>query len=165
MEAVIFYHSEQESTSGKFVGSKERVSIGLKSSHKSLNVFRTGHVTTFCGIKDECVKRVKRVRQRTVRQETTKFEAGTLPLNMYRSSPLDYPKEKFYLFPTNMSKKKRFQRKRFNGKEEEQEEADKEVSTNPQQEVEDEYDSTLTVKMNILWKKMMTMTPLQLLGQ
>ena len=47
---------EQESTSGKFVGSKERVRIGLKSSHKSLNAFRN-HVTTFCGIKDECVKR------------------------------------------------------------------------------------------------------------
>ena len=56
VEAVIFCHSEQESTSGKFVGSKERVRIGLKSSHKSLNAFRN-HVTTFCGIKDECVKR------------------------------------------------------------------------------------------------------------
>ena len=62
VEAVIFYHSQQESTSGKFVGSKERVSIGLKSSHKSLNAFRN-HVTTFCGIKDECVKRVKRVKR------------------------------------------------------------------------------------------------------
>ena len=37
--------------------------------------------------------------------------------------------------------------------------------TNPQEEVEDEYDSTRIVKINILWKKMMTMTPLQLLGQ
>ena len=27
----------------------------------------------------------KCVRQRTVRQETTKFKAGTLPLNMYES--------------------------------------------------------------------------------
>ena len=121
MEAVIFYHSEQESTSGKFVGSKERVRIGLKSSHKSLNAFRN-HVTTFCGIKDECVKRAKpgahgkTCCQRTVRQETTKFKAGTLPLNMYLSSPSDYPKEKVYLLPTNMSKTKRFQPKRFKGR-------------------------------------------------
>ena len=34
----------------------------------------------------------KAVRQRSVRQETTMFKAGTLPLNMYRSS--DYPKDK-----------------------------------------------------------------------
>ena len=31
-------------------------------------------------------------RQRSVRQETTIFKAGTLPLNMYRAS--DFPKEK-----------------------------------------------------------------------
>lgn len=34
----------------------------------------------------------KAVRQRSVRQETTMFKAGTLPLNMYRSS--EYPKDK-----------------------------------------------------------------------
>ena len=33
----------------------------------------------------------KAVRQRSVRQETTMFKAGTLPLNMYRTS--DYPKD------------------------------------------------------------------------
>ena len=58
MEAVIFYHAKPESgnTNSMFVGSKERVRIGLKSSHKSLNAF-TKYATTFCGIKDECVKR------------------------------------------------------------------------------------------------------------
>ena len=34
----------------------------------------------------------KAARQRSVRQETTMFKAGTLPLNMYRAS--DYPKDK-----------------------------------------------------------------------
>ena len=34
----------------------------------------------------------KSARQRSVRQETTMFKAGTLPLNMYRAS--DYPKDK-----------------------------------------------------------------------
>lgn len=34
----------------------------------------------------------KAVRQRTVRQETTMFKAGTLPLNMYSTS--EQPKEK-----------------------------------------------------------------------
>ena len=34
----------------------------------------------------------KAARQRSVRQETTMFKAGTLPLNMYRTS--DYPKDK-----------------------------------------------------------------------
>ena len=33
----------------------------------------------------------KAVRQRSVRQETTMLKAGTLPLNMYRTS--DYPKD------------------------------------------------------------------------
>ena len=33
----------------------------------------------------------KAARQRSVRQETTMFKAGTLPLNMYRTS--DYPKD------------------------------------------------------------------------
>lgn len=42
----------------------------------------------------------KCVRQRTVRQETTKFKAGTLPLNMYRAAPSDYPKEKIDLSQT-----------------------------------------------------------------
>ena len=35
----------------------------------------------------------KAARQRCVRQETTMFKAGTLPLNMYRTS--DYPKVAF----------------------------------------------------------------------
>ena len=34
----------------------------------------------------------KGVQQRRLRQETTMFKAGTLPLNMYRTS--DYPKDK-----------------------------------------------------------------------
>ena len=38
-------------------------------------------------------------------QEATKFKAGTLPLNMYRSSPLDYPKERVYLFQANEQEK------------------------------------------------------------
>ena len=89
VEAVIFYHSKQKSTSGKFVGSKERVRIGL---------------------------------------------------NMYRSSPLDYPKEKVYLFQTN-GQEETISAQEVQGEEEEQEEADKEVSTNPQEEVEDDYDT------------------------
>ena len=88
-EAVIFYHSKQESTSGKFVGSKERVRIGL---------------------------------------------------NMYRSSPLDYPKEKVYLFQTN-EQEETISAQEVQAEEEEQEEADKEVSTNTQEEVEDDYDT------------------------
>ena len=39
----------------------------------------------------------KAVRQRSVRQETTMFKAGTLPLNMYRTS--DYPKDKVSFNP------------------------------------------------------------------
>ena len=89
VEAVIFYHSKQESTSGKFVGLKERVRIGL---------------------------------------------------NMYRSLPLDYPKEKVYLFQTN-GQEETISAQEVQGKEEEQKEADKEVSTNPQEQVEDEYDT------------------------
>ena len=89
VEAVIFYHSKQKSTSGKFVSSKERVRIGL---------------------------------------------------NMYRSSPLDYPKEKVYLFQTN-EQEETISAQEVQGEEEEQEEADKEVSTNPQEEVEDDYDT------------------------
>lgn len=36
-------------------------------------------------------------RQRSVRQETTMFKAGTLPLNMYRTS--DFPKDKVSFSP------------------------------------------------------------------
>ena len=39
----------------------------------------------------------KAVRQRSVRQETTMFKAGTFPLNMYRTS--DYPKDKVSFSP------------------------------------------------------------------
>ena len=39
----------------------------------------------------------KGVRQRSVRQENTMFKAGTLPLNMYRTS--DYPKDKVSFDP------------------------------------------------------------------
>ena len=60
---------------------------------------------------------------------------------MYRSSPLDYPKEKVCLFQTN---------------EREETISAQEVQGEEEEEVEDEYDSTRTVKMNILWKKMMT---------
>ena len=81
----------------------------------------------------------QKYRQRTVRQETTKFKAGTLPLNMYRSSPLDYPKEKIYLFQTNQQEKTILAQE-VQGEEKEQQEEDKAVSTNPQEEVEDEYD-------------------------
>ena len=41
--------------------------------------------------------------QRTVQQETTKFKAGTLPLNMYQAAPSDYPKEKIDLSQTLFS--------------------------------------------------------------
>ena len=46
----------------------------------------------------------KAVRQRTqksVRQETTMFKAGTLPLNMYRTS--DYPKDKASFSPNTVA--------------------------------------------------------------
>ena len=59
---------------------------------------------------------------------------------MYRSSPLDYPKEKVYLFQTN-EQEETISAQEVQGEEEEQEEADKEVSTNPQEEVKDEYDT------------------------
>ena len=39
----------------------------------------------------------KAARQRSVRQETTMFKAGTFPLNMYRTS--DYPKDKVSFSP------------------------------------------------------------------
>ena len=42
----------------------------------------------------------KAVRQRSVREETTMFKAGTLPLNMYRTS--DYPKDKVSLSPNTV---------------------------------------------------------------
>ena len=81
----------------------------------------------------------KSVRQRTVRQEITKFKAGTFPLNMYRSSPLDYPKEKVYRLQTN-EQEKTISAQEVQREEKEQQE-DKEVSTNPQEEVEDAYDT------------------------
>ena len=42
----------------------------------------------------------KAVRQRSVRQETNMFKAGTLPLNMYRTS--DYPKDKVSFSPNTV---------------------------------------------------------------
>ena len=39
-EPVIFYQAEAESTRSIFFGSKERVRIDLKSSHKRLKTFR-----------------------------------------------------------------------------------------------------------------------------
>ena len=63
---------------------------------------------------------------------------GTLPLNMYRSSPLASPKEKVYLFPTK-DQEETISAQEVQGEEKEQE--GKEVSTKPQQEVEDEYDT------------------------
>lgn len=48
-------------------------------------------------MKDWAVQHGKCVRQRTVRQENTKFKSGTLPLNMYRSSPTDFPRQKIVL--------------------------------------------------------------------
>ena len=56
VEAVIFYHADPESGNNKFAGTKERVRIGIKKSHQNLNAF-TRYVTSFCGIKAECVKR------------------------------------------------------------------------------------------------------------
>ncbi|KAJ7378725.1 hypothetical protein OS493_021307, partial [Desmophyllum pertusum] len=56
VEAVIFYHADPESGNNKFAGTKERVRIGIKTSHQNLNAF-TRYVTSFCGIKAECVKR------------------------------------------------------------------------------------------------------------
>ena len=91
-------------------------------------------------MKEWAVQHGKSVRQLTVRQETTEFKAGTLPINMYRSLPLDYHKEKVYLFQTN-EKEETISAQEAQGEEKEQEEEDKEVSTNNQEEVEDEYDS------------------------
>ena len=108
VEAVIFYHSKQESTSGKFVGSKERVRIGL---------------------------------------------------NMYRSSPLDYPQEKVYLFQTN-EQEKRFQPKRFKGRKRNKKKQTRKFLPTPRRK--SRMIMTRTEKMNILWKKMMTMIPLHL---
>ena len=108
VEAVIFYHSKQESTSGKFVGLKERVRIGL---------------------------------------------------NMYHSSPLDYPKEKVYLFQTN-EQKKRFQPKRFKGRKRNKKNQTRKFLSTPRRK--SRMSMTRTEKMNILWKKMMTMIPLHL---
>ena len=59
---------------------------------------------------------------------------------MYRSSPLEYPKEKVFLFQTN-EQEETISAQEVQGEEKEQEEEDKEVSTNPQEEVEDEYDT------------------------
>jgi len=56
VESVIFYHAEPESGTSKFVGSKERVRIGIRDSHKILSVFLR-YVTSFCGIKEERIKR------------------------------------------------------------------------------------------------------------
>jgi len=90
-------------------------------------------------MREWAVQHGKSFRQRTVRQETTKFKADTLPLNMYRSSPSDYPKKKVYLFQTN-EQEETISVQEVQGEEEEQE-ADEEVSTNRQEEVEDEYDT------------------------
>ena len=57
---------------------------------------------------------------------------------MYRSSPLDSPKEKVYLFQAK-DQEETISAQEVQGEEKEQE--DKEVSTNPQEEVEDEYDT------------------------
>jgi len=46
VESVIFYHAEPESGTSKFAGSKERVRIGIRDSHKILSVFLR-HVTSF----------------------------------------------------------------------------------------------------------------------
>ena len=91
-------------------------------------------------IREWGVQHGKSVRQRTVRQETTKFKAGTLPLNMYRSSPLDYPKGKVYLFQAE-EQEEAMSTQKVQGEETEQQEEDKEVCTSPQGEVEDEYDT------------------------
>ena len=56
VDAVIFYHADPESGNNKFAGTKERVRIGIKKSHQNLNAF-TRYVTSFSGIKAECVKR------------------------------------------------------------------------------------------------------------
>ena len=42
----------------------------------------------------------KAVRQRSVRQETTMLKAGSLPLNMYRTS--DYPKDEVSFSPNTV---------------------------------------------------------------
>ena len=89
-------------------------------------------------MREWAVQHGKCVRQRTVRQETTKFKAGTLPLNMYpRSSPSDYPKEKVDLFQTHEQDETIFAQD-DQGDEEEQEEEEQEVTTNLQEE---EYDT------------------------
>ena len=52
VETVIFYRAQPESGTCKFAGSKERVRIGIRGSHKILI-----YVTSFYGIKEECIKR------------------------------------------------------------------------------------------------------------
>ena len=37
VESVIFYHAEPESHTSNFAGSKERVRIGIRDSHKILS--------------------------------------------------------------------------------------------------------------------------------
>ena len=80
----------------------------------------------------------KCVRQRTVRQETTKFKAGTLPLNMYRPSLSDYPKEKVNLFQNHMPDAPIIAHEEEEREEEEQEQEENGVTSNLQ---EDEYDT------------------------
>ena len=50
-------------------------------------------------MREWAVQHGKFVWQRTVRQETTKFKAGTLPLNMYRPADSAYPKDKIHHEP------------------------------------------------------------------
>ena len=51
-------------------------------------------------MREWAVQHGKCVRQRTMRQETTKFKVGTMPLNIYRPADSVYPKDKIHLEPT-----------------------------------------------------------------
>jgi len=74
-------------------------STPLKDISKLLHLGKTRHLNSTQEqiMREWAVQHGKCVRQRTVRQETTKFKAGTSPLNMYRPADSAYPKDKIHL--------------------------------------------------------------------
>ena len=115
-------------------------SISLKEISKLPHLGKTRHLDSKQAqmMREWAVLHGKCVRQRTVRQETTKFKAGTLPLNMYRPSLSDYPKEKVNLFQNHMPDAPIIAHEEEEREEEEQEQEENGVTSNLQ---EDEYDT------------------------
>jgi len=74
-------------------------SIPLKDISKLSHLGKTRHLNSTQEqiMREWAVQHGKCVRQRTVRRETTKFKAGTSPLNMYRPADSAYPKDKIHL--------------------------------------------------------------------